>query len=431
MYDQYEKRITGFKLGNIIFSVKAVYKALLCLLLLLPESFFSFAALYSSTTPGYINYKWLDYKFGIVQLIILIIGCLLLFSHKNKLIPSLFVLFLARELLISTYTDKTIFNNNAYEMYLAFFVGVAFIELLISTCSSIKEVENTFLLIVLLNILTLYPRVVLNLTGIDGRYNISNLDVGMTGTFCGIAFMLALFDRECRYRIFQMITSIVGIFISGSRVNLVIFTLILILGVIINTARMKSINKISWIRGLIISFCVLAVFIGVYIYLNVTGTWTRLINGLLSSRMLSTFNSRSMESDSSFIGRSESLAAGLNIIKTYPGGISGYFINLQTETILRGFPTFPHSSLMDAYILFGPIILILLIYIICNLIRLYRISFHWFIALLYMLVFITISGGPIVNFKIIFFYGMILYITSEIISSGKDDEYEQVDLPSA
>lgn len=431
MYAQYGKRITEFKLGNIRFSARTVYKAILCLLLLLPENFFSFATIYSSSTPGYINYKWLDYKFGIIQLIVLIIGCLLLFSHKNKLIPTLFAVFLLRELLIATYTENTIFNNNAYEMYLTFFVGVAFVELLISTCSSIKEVKNTFLMIVLLNILTIYPRVFLKLTGIEGRYNISNLDVGMTGTFCGIVFMIALFDGKCRYRIFQMVVSVVGIFISGSRVNLVIFTFILILGVTINAVRMKLVNRTVWIRGTVILLCVLAVFIGSYIYLNVTRAWGIWINNLLSSRMLSTFKTSSMKSDSSFIGRSESLAVGIDIIKTYPGGISGYFINLQTETRLRGFATFPHSSLMDSYILFGPIVLILIIYIICNLIKIYKVSFHWFIGLLYMLVFITVSGGPLVNFKIVFFYGMILYITTKIVSSARDDEYEQADIPSA
>ena len=270
MYNNY-KPTTEFKLGDIYFPINSVYKVILCILLLLPESAFSFITLYSSSTPGYISYRWLDYRFGVIQLVILIIGSLMLFKHKNRLIPTLFLLFLIREIIIATYTLNNVFAKNAFEMYLAFFVGVAFIELVVCNCSSTDDIQNTFLLIVVFNILTIFPRALFHLTGVEGRYNILNLDVGMTGTFCGIAFIVACFDKGHKHRIFQMIISLAGLFLSGSRVNLLIFTLIFLVGIIINLFRERSVNKVRWVRGNIALLCIIAFCIAAYIYMRALG----------------------------------------------------------------------------------------------------------------------------------------------------------------
>ncbi|MGN0132765.1 MAG: O-antigen ligase family protein [Lachnospiraceae bacterium] len=424
MYRQNNSWPKELKIGNIYISFNTIHKAILALLLLLPENVFAFITLYSSTTPSYISYKWLDYKFGIIQLIILILGALLLFSNRNRLVPALLVLFFIRELIFPIFTNNNIFSQHSFEIYLTLFVGIAFIVLVNETCYSLDELEDLFILIIFLNILTLYPRVVLHLNGILGRYNISNLDVGMTGTFCGIAFIYSVFNNNLKYRIFWSIVSVMGIFLSGSRVNMLIFVAVLLTGILISLFRDKKINRRQLIFGTIIFIVVMLILLSVIIYMNFAGAWNDFVESIFNSRMLSTFNNSEMKTDSSFLGRTTSIGIGLDIVKENPFGISGYFINLQEQTRQRGFATFPHSSMLDTYILFGPIVIALIVYIIRNLIKIFKISFTWFLVLLYMFVFVCISGGPIVNFKIVFFYGMILYITSKKIKLNELETQE-------
>ena len=56
------------------------------LLLLLPDDVFSWLPVYQCVTPGFVSYKWLNYSFGIIQLVILLIGILIAVIKKHKLI---------------------------------------------------------------------------------------------------------------------------------------------------------------------------------------------------------------------------------------------------------------------------------------------------------------------------------------------------------
>ena len=85
--------------------------------------------------------------------------------------------------------------------------------------------------------------------------------------------------------------------------------------------------------------------------------------------MIKAMSFNSMESDSSVLGRSRSIGIGFKIIKEHPFGISGFFTNLQLETQKYGFPTFPHSTFLTYYILIGPIIAILIFYMLKLMLR--------------------------------------------------------------
>ena len=64
--------------------ISCINNIILFFLLVLPEFFYGALTIYASETPFNIEYKWLDYKFGVLSLIILIIG--LVYSKKKRLL---------------------------------------------------------------------------------------------------------------------------------------------------------------------------------------------------------------------------------------------------------------------------------------------------------------------------------------------------------
>lgn len=61
-----------------------VFNSILLLCLIMPDDFFGFVMLYTSRTPDWIAYKWLNYQFGIISAAILRMGIFLYSSQKEK-----------------------------------------------------------------------------------------------------------------------------------------------------------------------------------------------------------------------------------------------------------------------------------------------------------------------------------------------------------
>ena len=385
-----------------------LYKGCISLLLLLflmimPDDFFGMFELYHNATPSFIDYKWLDYRFGIVQLIILIIGIILFLYHKVYSVGLVSIYFLIRELLFK----NNVFTMHSYEMYLTLFVGLSFLILTIYSAQNYEQLKSFFYAFLFLNVVSVYINRILSSSVAEGsRYHASNLDVGGTGIICAITLFYLLEIKEKKaFDYFFLIITTIALVMSGSRNSVGIFTILLVIKWIIGIFRREDITK-EEIRHSILRIIAIAIFIVAVILIF----GHQIQEVLLTNRIFTTFLSGNIANDDSFDGRSRSIAIGLDIIKDHPFGISGWFTNLQEETRMRGFPTFPHSDIICFYLMYGPVTIILYIYVIIQMIKNKGIHNTFLWPLLFLLLYSIISGGAETNFKIIYIYGVVIYL---------------------
>ena len=389
----------------------AIYNFILYTLLLLPYDCYRILALYSSETPSYIHYNWLDYSFNIIHLFILAGGFLLSILCCNKTVFGIISLMLLREILFLLLGFNSCFENSAYEIYLALFVGFAFWKLVEHNCQSVDELEHFFWKAIFLNILTVFIAPLAGkgiISGAISRFNAVNMDVGSTGTICALLVIFCCFNKKVVHQALIAGIALIALFLSGSRINLLLLFMMVLIGALICTRSDHKINR-KWFY-LLTGIAIIGTVAITYVILMTSNSLLSTDSGI--GRMVSSFSPDKMESDDSVIGRTTSILVGLDIIYNNPFGISGFFINLQNETIQRGFPTFPHSSMLDYYIFLGPIILLAIARVINCLKRLYsNKKISQFLALGYLVLFVILSGGPIINFKIIFFYVAMVKIS--------------------
>lgn len=412
----------SFSLQHI--RVTSIYKLLVFLILIVPDDFFTIFAIYTNKSPGFISYRWLNYSFNVVLLVVLLLGLVLSIIHNEKRLWGWIILALIRELLFLVLGMNSCFSDHSYEIYLTLLTGISLTLICKYISDDVDDLNSFFWISVICNVITVYLAVIMR-TGYANRYNAINMDVGSTGMICALTIMYCLFNENIRNRVLIAIVALIALFLSGSRVNLLLTVLMLVAGFII-----RGIQHRKFERNVVLGFACLSIlgFIAL-VYFDATSQGLASNTNLSINRMLASFSFDVMGADSSVLGRTTSIGVGIDIIKHNLFGISGYFTNLQTETVQRGFPTFPHSSLIDYYIFLGPLLLLLIFKILRTLKRLWKIDFSQFMILLYMFTFITISGGPIVNFKIITFYSMIILISSRMSLSrtGNSDSAVGVD----
>lgn len=408
--------------------ISTILMTIMLFFMILPDDVFGWVSLYKSVTPSNIAYEWLDYSFGIVQFVVLLIGFFYAIRLNKRVFFLLATIMLIRELFYLILSENNIFTASAYEMYLTVFVGYAFVLWAEGGLKTLAECERYYKWFLITNMLTLYVNYAMGGTGgiLAGRYHSSNLDVGGTGTLCVLCILFLWFATEKRwYDYIFIILSVIGLFLSGSRANLVFLFLIIGLYIIFNSfSRFKNENEaqeknrfFKRFIGAVIIFLLVTV-LGT-IYSSAIESW------LLSSRFESLFSVQGLSSDSSVLGRTASLNAGLDVLKSHPFGISGYFINLQQEIRMRGYPTFPHSTLLSMYLLFGPVVLIVYGMWISLLKRLKKLNAKYFLIILYFVVSTIIYGSPITNFKIAFIFGMTTLLAQWTIRNF--EEIEDVD----
>lgn len=378
-------------------------------LMILPDDAFKWLSIYNSITPSSISYKWLNYSFGILQLVILFIGLLYSIKLKKRWLLALSLVMFIREGFFFFLSDNNIFNASAYEMYLTFYVGYAFVVWAEGGLRRREKCELYFKWFLVFNMLTLYIDFAMGGTGgiLEGRYHSSNLDAGGTGMVCVLCIIYLFFSSEKNwYEYIFILLSGLGLLLSGSRANLIFLFLLLGLYIIFNMfSRFRSEDEGREKNKLLKRF-IGAVIMFIFIIVLGTVYSSSIESWLLSSRFESLFNIQGLSSDSSILGRTASLTAGSDVLKSHPFGISGYFVNLQREVRMRGYPTFPHSTLLSMYLLFGPVVLIIYGLWISMLTKLRKHNARYFLIIVYFIISTIIYGSPITNFKISFVFGM-------------------------
>lgn len=397
---------------KFVVKLSSIVGLILLFVLILPSAAFSLGSIYDSLTPAIISYDWLNYKFGILQLIICLIGAVEIICQKQRIFLIIFFIEFLREVLFYFVYDNSLFSESAYEMYLTVLVGYSLFLIVRRYMNDFQMMDKFYGLFLITNMLTIYINVAMGgrgttsseaaLAGIEGRYHASNLDVTGTGDLCVLCIIYLFFSSiRNKYRYPLLALSVVGLALSGARASLAFLGLIFAFYVIKQLlARVKS-RKIKYSDNTIykaIIILVMAFILGFIILLNFNEVSSRI--GL--TRFDALLSLSAMSSDGSFLGRMASLTAGLDVLADNPFGISGYFINLQSEMIARNYPTFPHSTLLSNYLLFGPIIFIFY-FIWWRGIRegQHKGNKYFWISLFY-LISTVIAGGPVVNFKALF-----------------------------
>ena len=375
---------------------------LLVLVNILPDELFHMVSIYNNATPSYISYKWLHYSFGVIDLALLLYGVYLIYKHRHKWIWTVLFILLLREFFYFLLSDFNAIKNESYEIFLSLLVGVALIEWQLQYGKDWEDNWNKFLIILMINVLSIYLNMILGRSGFTSRVNAVNLDVGTTGVLAGIAFIAMLFNEKSKYKILWAVIAAVGLVLSGSRINLLITLVLFILSIFINASKRLAEKKLFRFR--ITTLVIAIVLVGIVVFYG-----GALLSRFEASRIITIFNSDYL--DDALSGRPASLMAGLNILKKKPLGISAYFTNLQYHTVQEGFVTFPHFGFLVQLILFGPLALIPLFFVIKSAVLLWK-QKKWKILMpvLYLIIYNTVAGGPIVNPKIIYIFGCIFTI---------------------
>ena len=406
-----------------------ILMVIMCFLMILPDDVFGWVSLYKSVTPSSIAYIWLNYSFGIIQLLILLIGIYYAIRLNKKGVFALAIVMLIRELIYLIIGENSIFTAAAYEMYLTVFVGYAFVLWAEGGLKKYEECERYFKWFLVTNMLTLYINFLMGGTGgiLAGRYHSSNLDVGGTGTVCVLCILFLAYSAEKKWYDYLFISlSVVGLFLSGSRANLLFIILILALYFVLNLfLKFRKEDKNSEKKKVFFRRFLLSGFTLIIAIVIVAINYDAIFNWLLGSRFQSLLSSQALRSDDSFLGRTASLTAGLDVLKHHPLGISGYFINLQQEIRMRGYPTFPHSTLLSMYLVFGPLILIIYGIWLGLLKKLRMIDVKYYLMILFLLISTIIYGGPIANFKIIFMIVMTTFLARRAVMTAEATAREE------
>lgn len=413
--------------NKLVLKISTLIAAILLFILVLPSGVFSLGTLYESLTPAAIDYNWLDYRFGVLQLLIAILGIFEFLFQRQIVAAIIFLIALAREILLFFIYDNSIFTDSAYEIYLTIFVGYGLFLITRRYMNNFYSMDKFYGWFLITNMLTIYINVAMGGRGTtstgarlahEGRYHASNLDVGGTGALCLLCIIYLYFSPiKKKYRYPLLVLSFIGLILSGSRADIGFAVAIIgyyCLKKIIDILKGQKI-KISISRIYKAEIAVLSIML--FSMWAITDM-SQFLNRIGFERFEILISMAAFSSDGSILGRFTSIQDGLDIITSNPIGISGSFINLQTEMMFRGFPTFPHSSLISGYILLGPIVLLLYIIWVRFLIKNRDYSNKYFWIILYYTISTVIIGGPIVNFKIIF----TLVITTALAYKSLNDQ---------
>jgi hypothetical protein len=383
-------------------------------LLSIPGSFiFSATSLFQITTPSDIGYKWLEYDFSFLFIPILLTVPYLYYKYKEaRKYYNIIGLILLWNIIYALVKDSYLFHNGYYETLIAMTMGLTMCLIFKLYAKGFGALLAIYKVLIAGNIVAMFAGLILNAGVFDviSRMNLPNMDVGTTGFILATFFILLLHHAQ-RINLLLIFGSLFLILLTGSRINLLAFCLFLFVFLF-----QKSLHKLNRTDFAKIVIALLAIMLGViaaYFFSNIE---------TLLGRALSIFSFlHDPSSDDSVRGRAASIQAGWEVLKKNPLGLSVCFNDVQRNMNLFGYPTFPHSTLLYSYLIFGPLVLI---YTVRKFLKRFIRAAKSRSPLLYVFAYIilvdTVGGGAIVNYKIYFIYFMLLLLDSAYEQSFRE-----------
>ena len=334
------------------------------------------------------NFASLDYFFNLIEVAIVIYGFLFYRKTINAInLYPILAIVLVKDLLLLLVGNDTPFTWNSWEMYLSPLLSMGVISV-IGRRRNYLDYEFFIDGLILFNFLYQILFLLTGRVGDDGRVTVMNQGTGSVGMMAAYYIIYILLTRpKNRSAVILIIISLISIVLSGSRFSL----LILALTVLLNFSFIfKSLNK----NIRCISIIALLLIVGFITWSFSSDTFQQYA---IIARMSGMFNSGDILSyigeDQSFQERLESIEVGFQILKDNPVGISNSFIDIQTQSVKRGFYAFPHSTFLTFYLLWGPVFLFCILWLIKKCMLSYRRNAGFFRFFLVIIVCFTIYGG--------------------------------------
>lgn len=393
--------------------------------LFMPNFIMNYTTIYSINAEKHIaidayvrGNPWLYYSFSFLEIFALLYGIIHKPQKGNIDIRPMVGLIIIFNIVRMIFGLSSIFYFGDYSLILSLLVGFGCYQMVINRPINM-DLESVLDFIIIVNAFT---QVLFIITGrmneYGGRYPALGSNVGEVGTICFTYLIYYIFAREKNNNsIIPFLCCIFSFVVSGSRSNILFAALFIVVfffqyrkGMALSSSKRKAMKVL--LIGLII-------IVPVLVYMDIgtndaIGTVVNRISGFFVG-ILGQNRGSYLQSDQSFVQRLASFAAGWNIIKENPLGISASTIDLQMCTQANGYYTFPHSSLISYYLLWGLVGLAVYAWIIKTMIvGIKRKKSAWVILACLSIVFV-IYGGPIINSKTYFWYIVLFAFCKKVI----------------
>lgn len=412
-------------------------------LFFMPNDVFKSTSLYIFDNPSNINqYEITMAYLSLLYMPLIIIG-ILIYIKNNKILGYnillfLFIIFLKDVLIATVLGNRYMISYNTYEMYWVYAVSISIMAIVFYRNNNL---DLKFKFFELFGLITCLTTIFSAVTGIGvgnwetytSRYHASSMSSGET------AYALAMFtiyliacknDGELdnlglkftkKYRLILIITSILLIFATGCRKDL-----IYVIGIAFiykltkcfhNTKKVIS-KKITKYQLTSVCFIILAIMVLAFNYDSIGARLN--LNRMaepIEAIMSGNANEFLSEDDSSE-GRIESIVAGLELAKNNVlTGLNFSFYDMQYNLQRYNYPTFPHSTILYYYCICGVLIIIPVYLYIKTFYNLIKLKSTFLYVFLHFFIHNTISGGAYLDIKSIIQNLLILSLGIFIIKN--------------
>ena len=385
------------------------------LLLIVPSIAFEVSAIYIFHSPNEIRYEWLHSPVSFLFVIPLVLYLSYLKTSWPKeavyqviFIVTLFVWTLMKNALGESY----LLTQGYFELFYALIVAnILFTVVVILLEKDASQVARFYELFMILQLAGLFAEFAVGVKVLDGRYHAPNLDTGTTGTLVGLFFIYQLAVKKTK-NIYAILILLLAMLLSGSRANLMLALLF---------ASVHWAGQIPKISFKVYKKSVWKLLLFAVLMVADSGSIVSLISSLDLERLVTMFSGSSggIAEDDSALGRLHSMEIGLELLKENPLGLAFSFVDVQSAVQMKGYPTFPHSTLLFMLLAMGPVFLWVVWLGFKNLFRLIRRKNPYRLFLGYIILYHIVAGGAIVNFKIYFIYFVMFYLISQSMKKEK------------
>lgn len=399
--------------------------------MLMPGNVFKLTSLYHMETPGYIGYTAVDYDFSVLMIPIILYGSYIYYKNYDYRYLALLILLFVNDVMRDMLDLGKFFAIGDYTYYLAFTCGVlsAYIFYYVLLEKNIKYFHYFWLV----NIITQVGNVFWGNSPFEGRWYAINFGLAETGIISMMGLFMIIFSgkNKSNFEKFMIPIYLLSMILAGSRSSFVFLLLICC----IYKIRNANISTKSIVRFSIFFICMCSVVIIIFLtndkVQSSVSEMVEFYNYLLSIDLQSLNLTKIDEriATESLFGRFYSIYWGILILIDNPFGLGSSVILIQDGIkSLGGYPSFPHSSFLSYWLLFGIVTWIIIIYGITRLKALIKEKSKYEMIGWYLFISFWFYGGPpTMNFKAWFMWGSIfLIISNEKYLKKYDNDVSEV-----
>lgn len=391
----------------------------------MPYDVFSVTSFIILEQPASIQYYRVSSLYFSVLFIPFIIYALLncLRKHTYIIIRPFLLLFLlaTKDLvgyLLGCFTEPDFFWFSTYGNYLLaslYFVAVAI--------HYRRNIDKFLKLYTVVNVATLIFAIIRGVGQevLSGRSHMSALQHGETAVVLSILTVYFAFKSKDRVEWWVLIFGCILIISTGNRKDIgFIFICLIIFWIRKKRMVLKKVvskkNFMIFFAGAVV-FVIGIITIGEQLsHMMSLNRYTDMILSILNNGL-----GGFVLSDDSFIGRLESIKAGISVIGDHPilGGMFS-LINCQQNMQRYGYPTFPHSTVLYLYCVMGIVAIIPIIAYVKTGISLIKMNDPLQYTFIYIFIRDTISGGANEAIKYLLLMMIVLNTGCLVIRSNRD-----------